>query len=94
MDFANDRSRTTQNFEIDMFVNALGWIGASLGVAGNFALALRHHRIKVLHVFWVFLLANAALLVYAVLIRALPVVAEQSIYAATNVFGIWRHKST
>jgi len=70
----------------------LGW--RIPGVAGNFALALRHHRIKIVQVLWVFLLANAALLVYAVLIRALPVVAEQSIYAATNVFGIWRHTST
>lgn len=78
---------------MDMFVNALGWIGASLGVTGNFALAMRHHKIKVLHVLWVFLLANSTLLVYAVLIQAFPVVAEQTIFAATNIFGIWRHTS-
>jgi len=78
---------------MNVFVNALGWIGASLGVTGNFALAMRHHRIQVVHVLWVFLLANATLLVYAVFIRAFPVVAEQTIFAATNVFGIWRHTS-
>jgi hypothetical protein len=74
-----------------MWVNALGWAGASLGVAGNFALAARHPRISVLHVLCVFLLANTVLLLYAVLIHAFPVVAEQTIFAATNVFGIWRH---
>lgn len=76
-----------------MWINALGWAGASLGVAGNFALAARHPRVRVVHVLWVFLLANVVLLLYAVLIHAFPVVAEQTIFAATNIFGIWRHTS-